>query len=90
MKSVKRRKLNRARVPFTLRPRKKYPFRTPIPPCSIVRVKAAPRNPWRKEVGRCFRIGYYSWQDGIAFGLSTTMASMSKRWTMIICTNSLR
>jgi hypothetical protein len=65
MKSVKRRKINGARVPFTLRPRKKYPFRTPIPPCSIVRVKAAPRNPWRKELGRRFRIGYYSWMDGL-------------------------
>jgi hypothetical protein len=65
MKPVKRRRINGARVPFTLRPRKKYPFRTPIPPCSIVTVKAAPENPWRKEVGRRFRIGYYSWMDGL-------------------------
>jgi hypothetical protein len=65
MKSVKRRKLNGARVPFSLRPRKKYPFKTPIPPGSIVRVKKAPHNPWRKELGRRFRIGYYSWMDGL-------------------------
>lgn len=32
---------------------------------SIVRVKAAPRNPWKKEVGRRFRIGYYSRMDGL-------------------------
>lgn len=65
MKSIKRRKINGARVPYTLRPRKKYPFRTPIPPCSIVRIKATPRNVLRKEVGRRFRIGYYSWLDGL-------------------------
>ena len=56
MKLVKRRKIKGAWVPFTLRPRKKYPFRTPIPPCSIVRLK---------KTGRRFRIGYYSWMDGL-------------------------
>jgi hypothetical protein len=30
-----------------------------------VRIKAAPWNPLRKEVGRRFRIGYYSWMDGV-------------------------
>ena len=65
MKSVKRRKVNGAWIPFTLRPRKKYPFRTPIPPCSVVRVKVAPRNTWRKKIGQRFRIGYYSWMDGL-------------------------
>ena len=65
MKSIKRRKINGARVPFTLRPRKKYPFRTPIPPCTIVRVKSSPSKSWRKNVGRRFRIGYFSWMDGL-------------------------
>ena len=55
----------RVRKPFTSRPQKKYPFRTPIPPRSIVRVNAAPRNPWRKEIGKRFRIGYYSRKDGL-------------------------
>jgi len=56
MKLVKRRKIKGAWVPFTLRPRKKYPFRTPIPPCSIVRAK---------KTSRRFRIGYYSRMDGL-------------------------
>jgi hypothetical protein len=53
------------RKSFTSRPRKKYPFPTPIPPRSIVCVKAAPRNPWKKKIGRRFRIGYYSRKDGL-------------------------
>ena len=65
MKPVKRRQVNGAWVPFTLRPRKKYPFRTPIPPCSIVRANTSPSKRWRENVGRRFRIGYYSWMDGL-------------------------
>jgi hypothetical protein len=65
MKPIKRRKQGKGLVPFSLRPRKKYPFRTPIPPTSVVRVKASPSRSWKKEVGRRFRIGYYSWQDGL-------------------------
>jgi hypothetical protein len=65
MKPIKRRKINGARVPFTLRPSKKYPFRTPIPPCSMVRVKSSPSKRWLKNVGRRFRVGYYSWKDGL-------------------------
>src|SRR6266849_7716144 len=65
MKSVKRRKINAARVPFTLRPRKKYSFRLPVPPRSIVRAKTSPSRSWRKNVGRRFRIGYYSRMDGL-------------------------
>ena len=65
MRSIKRRKINGAHVPFTLRPRKKFPFRTPIPPCSIVRVKSSRSRSWRKNAGRRFRIGYYSWMDGL-------------------------
>ncbi len=65
MKPIKRRKQGKGLVPFSLRPRKKYPFRTPIPPTSVVRVKASVSRSWKKEVGRRFRIGYYSWQDGL-------------------------
>ena len=65
MKSVKRRKINGALVPFTLRPRKKYPFRTPIPPLSIVCVKNSRLRSRRWNVGRRFRVGYYSWIDGL-------------------------
>lgn len=65
MKSVRRRRIGSALVPFTLRPRKKYPFRTPIPPCSVVRVIRSPSKKWRQNVGRQFRIGYYSWMDGL-------------------------
>jgi hypothetical protein len=63
---MKRRiKRNGSPKPLTLRPRKKYAFRTPIPPRSVVRVKVVPRNPWRKEIGRRFRTGYYSRKDGL-------------------------
>ena len=65
MKPIKKRKINGARVPFSLRPRKKYPFRTPIPPCSVVRVKKSPSKKWAGNIGRRFRIGYYSWMDGL-------------------------
>ena len=64
-KSLKRRKMNEARVAFTLRPRKKYPFPTPIPPCTIVHVKSSLSKSWRKNVGRRFRVGYYSRIDGL-------------------------
>ncbi len=65
MKSVKRRKIGNALVPFSLRPRKKYPFPTPIPPCSTVRVMKSPPRRWRENIGRRFRIGSYSWMDGL-------------------------
>jgi hypothetical protein len=65
MKSIRRRKANRARIPFTMRPRKKFTFRTPIPPLSVVRVKSSPTGSWRKNIGRRFRIGYYSKMDGL-------------------------
>jgi hypothetical protein len=65
MKSAKRTKVNRAWDPFSLRPRKKYPFRIPIPPLSIVQVKASPSRSWQKNVGRRFRVGYYSRMDGL-------------------------
>jgi hypothetical protein len=62
MKAIKRKRINGALIPFTLRPRKNYPFRTPVPPCSVVLVKRS-RGALRR--GRRFRIGYYSWQDGL-------------------------
>jgi hypothetical protein len=66
VKPVKRWKTKEGHwVPYTQAPRKKYPFRTPIPPCSVVRVKAAPRSPWREKIGVRFRIGYYSRMDGL-------------------------
>jgi len=59
---MKRRRLkDGALVPFSLRPKKRYPFKTPIPPGSVVRAKKS----WRKQAGRRFRIGYYSWMDGL-------------------------
>ena len=65
MKSAKTRKVSGALVAFSLRPRKTYPFRTPIPPLSIVRVKSSPTRRWRGNIGRRFRIGYYSRMDGL-------------------------
>jgi hypothetical protein len=37
----------------------------PIPPCSVISVKRVARSPWAQEVGRVFRIGYYSQMDGL-------------------------
>lgn len=45
--------------------RKKRLFPKPIAPCSVVRVKGSPSRSWRKNVGRRFRIGYYSKMDGL-------------------------
>ena len=64
--TIKRRKLkNRKLVPFSLRPKKKYPFPTPIPPRSVVRVKGSPTKNWKSNIGKRFRVGYYSPQDGL-------------------------
>ena len=46
-------------------PKEKQGFRKPIPPCSVVRVKASPTPTWRQNIGRRFRIGYYSKADGL-------------------------
>ena len=45
--------------------RGKRGFRKPIAPRSVVRVKGLPSPSWRKNVGRRFRIGYYSKMDGL-------------------------
>jgi len=52
-------------VPFSLRPRKRYPFKTPIPPTSVVRVVSWPSRRKPTLIGRRFRIGYYGWRDGL-------------------------
>ena len=65
MKSVKKRRIRKALQPLTLRPRKKHSFRTPIPPCSVVRWESSPRGSSKKDIGRRFRVGYYSWKDGL-------------------------
>jgi hypothetical protein len=36
-----------------------------MPPCSLVRATSSPSSSWRKNVGRRFRIGYYSKADGL-------------------------
>ncbi len=65
-RTTKRRKLkNGAIAPFSLRPKKKYPFPTPIPPCTILRVKGSPSRKWKGNVGKRYRVGYYSQQDGL-------------------------
>ena len=64
MRLVKRKRTKGAWVPFTLRPRKKYLFRTPIPPQSIVKVKTRFKS-GSLTAGRKFRVGYYSWRDGL-------------------------
>ena len=64
--AMKRRRLmNGALVPFSLRPKRKYPFPAPIWPCTVIRVKASPGKKWADNIGKRFRIGYYSWQDGL-------------------------
>ena len=66
MRTTKRRKLkNGTIVPFSLRPKKKYPFPTPIPPCTILRVKGSPSRKWKGNIGKRYRVGYYSQQDGL-------------------------
>ena len=65
MKQVKRRKVGNAWLPYTLRPRKQYPFPTPIPPQSVVRCISSPSSCRKKDVGRLFRIGYDGQKDGL-------------------------
>jgi hypothetical protein len=64
--AIKRRRLkNGALVPFSLRPKKRYPFPTPIPPCTVLRAKGSPSKKWKWNIGKRFRVGYYSWMDGL-------------------------
>jgi hypothetical protein len=57
--------MKKPRIPNTQKPKKKYPFPVPIPPCSVISVRDAKRSPWAKEIGRVFRIGYYGKNDGL-------------------------
>ena len=52
----------KARLPFTVKPKKKYSFPVPIPPCSAVSVR---RGVGKLKAGRVFRVGYYSKMDGL-------------------------
>jgi len=45
--------------------RRQAKLREPIPPGSVIRVKGSPSALWRKNVGRIFRVGYYSKLDGL-------------------------
>ena len=53
------------KLPFTSRPKKKYSFPVPFPPCSVISVRRKARSPWVGEIGRFFRVGYYSKMDGL-------------------------
>jgi hypothetical protein len=64
--TTKSRKLkNGALVPFSLRPKKKYPFPTPIPPRTVVRAKDSSSLKAKGNGNKRFRVGYYSRQDGL-------------------------
>jgi hypothetical protein len=58
-------KQTKRRLPFTTRPKKKYSFPVPIPPCSVVSVRSDAGKPWTNKAGRIYRIGYYSKIDGL-------------------------
>ena len=51
--------------PFTAKPKKKYSFPVPIPPCSVVAVRRVAGKPWASKTGLVFRVGYYSKMDGL-------------------------
>jgi hypothetical protein len=53
------------KLPFTKKPKKKYSFPVPVPPCSVISVRRKARSPWANEIGRRFRVGYYSKMDGL-------------------------
>jgi hypothetical protein len=55
----------KSRTPFTKKPKKKYSFPVPIPPCSVLSVRRKVHSPWSREVGRIFRVGYYGKMDGL-------------------------
>ena len=57
--------ISKSKRPDTRKPKKKYPFPTPIPACSVISVKRVAQSPWADEVGRIFRIGYYGQNDGL-------------------------
>jgi hypothetical protein len=52
------------KLPFTKKPKKKYSFPVPVPPCSVISVRRKARSR-ADEIGRRFRVGYYSKMDGL-------------------------
>ena len=52
-------------LPFTKKPKARYSFPVPIPPCSVISVRRERLSPWASEVGRVFRVGYYGKTDGL-------------------------
>ena len=58
-------KKSKARLPFTAKPKTKYSFPVPIPPCSVISVRRDVGRPWTSKAGRVFRVGYYSKMDGL-------------------------
>jgi hypothetical protein len=58
-------KKSKLKLPFTKKPKQKYSFRVPVPPCSVISVRRKARSPWANEHGRTFRVGYYSKMDGL-------------------------
>ena len=58
-------KKTKVRLRFTIKPKEKYSFPVPIPPCSVVAVRRGVGKQWASKAGRVFRVGYYSKMDGL-------------------------
>jgi hypothetical protein len=65
VKPVKKQKRGNVWVPFFSRPTKKYFVSRSDPPRSRLRWIKARARAAQKHVGLVFRVGYYSWQDGL-------------------------
>jgi hypothetical protein len=63
--AVAMKKKIKSRAPFTAKPKAKYSFPVPIPPCSVVAVRKDVGKSWASKAGRVFRVGYYSKTDGL-------------------------
>jgi hypothetical protein len=63
--AVDMKKKLKSRLPFTTKPKAKYSFPVPIPPCSVVAVRKSVGKSWASKAGRVFRVGYYSKTDGL-------------------------
>jgi hypothetical protein len=63
-----------------------------IPPCSLFRLERSDSktSAWKKDVGRVFRIGYYSQQDGLdVIWLVNENGETSRRQTGSSCLRTL-
>jgi hypothetical protein len=49
----------KSKAPYTTKPKNKYSFPVPIPPCSVLSVRRKARSLWAGEGRRTFRVGYY-------------------------------